>query len=69
LARGRRHETTLVVTIKRCVTKSIISFANAFSSDVTFALEESRWMFTNRIFENGWDFSLILWRTTWLTCI
>ncbi len=69
MARGKRHESTLVIAIKRCATKSIIYSANAISSDVMFALEENMWMFMNRIFENGWDLNLILWRTTWLTCI
>lgn len=69
MAKGRRHVTTLVIAIKRCATKSIIYFANAFSNDVMFALEENMWMFMNRIFENGWDLSFILWRTIWLTCI
>jgi hypothetical protein len=69
VAKGRKHETILVAAIKRCATKSIISFTNAFSSDVTLALEESRSMFMSRIFENRWDLSLIFWRTTWLTCI
>jgi hypothetical protein len=54
VAKGRKHETILVATIKRCVTKSTFFFTNAFSSDVTFALEETRWMFMSRIFENGW---------------
>jgi hypothetical protein len=68
VAKGRKHETILVVTIKRCATKSIILQMHFFS-DVTFALEESRWVFMNRILENGWDLSFILWITTWLTCI
>jgi hypothetical protein len=60
VAKGKKHETILVVTIKRCATKSIISFTNVFSSDVTLALEQSRWVVMNKIFENGWDLSFIL---------
>jgi hypothetical protein len=41
MARAKRHETTLVIAIKRCATKSIIYFANAFSSDVMFSLDKT----------------------------